>query len=105
MPGRSIIEAIHFVRRLVEHHRDRMRDLHVVFIDLEKSCDKVPREALWKGLEDRGASVAYMKAIKDKYDGTKIKVRTVKGDSKHFLIMMGLHQRSTLSPFSRTSYG
>ncbi|KAG5591266.1 hypothetical protein H5410_041780 [Solanum commersonii] len=34
--GRSTIEAIHFMRRLVEHYRDKKRDLHLVFIDLER---------------------------------------------------------------------
>jgi len=86
MPGRSPIEAIHLIRRLIEVYRDRKKDPRIVFIDLKKAYDRVPREVLWKCLKKKGVSVSYIRAIKDMYEGVKTSVKSSVGDTEYFPI-------------------
>ncbi|XP_074352668.1 uncharacterized protein LOC141691815 [Apium graveolens] len=44
MLGMSTLEAIHLLRQLMEKYHVHSKDLHLVFIDLEKTYDSVPRE-------------------------------------------------------------
>ena len=99
MPGRSTTEAIHLLRGLMGMFKDRKVDLHMVFIDLEKAYDRVPREVLWRCLEEKRVSPAYIRVIKDMYEGGRTRVRTPGGVSEDFAVSMGLHQGSALSPF------
>ncbi|KAL3506245.1 hypothetical protein ACH5RR_031627 [Cinchona calisaya] len=48
MPGKSTTEAIYLLRKLTERYRDKEKDLHLIFIDLEKVYDRVPREVTWR---------------------------------------------------------
>ena len=43
MPGRSITDAIFALRQVVKKYREGQQNVHCVFIDMEKACDRVPR--------------------------------------------------------------
>ena len=59
MSGRSTIDAIYLLRKLMVLYRDRKVDLHMVFINLEKAYDRVPQEVLWSCLEKKVVSPLY----------------------------------------------
>ena len=99
MPGRSTMEAIFLVRQLMERYREHKKDLHMVFIDLEKAYDKIPRNVMWWALEKHKVPAKYITLIKDMYDNVVTSVRTSDVDTDDFPIKIGLHQGSALSPY------
>ncbi len=46
MPGCSTIGAIFLIRSLMEKYRDVKKNLLMIFIDLERAYDSVPRDVL-----------------------------------------------------------
>ena len=99
IPGRSTIEAIFLIRHVMERYREQKKDLHMVFIDLEKAYDKIPRNVMWWALDRHKVPTKYVALIKDMYNNVMTRVRTSDGDTDDFPIKIGLHQRSALSPY------
>jgi hypothetical protein len=71
----------------------------MIFIDLEKAYDKVPRNLMWWDLQKHKVSSKYITLINDMYDNVVANVRTSDGDTNDFPISIGLHQGPTLSPY------
>jgi hypothetical protein len=51
MSGRSTMEAIFLIRQLMKRCREQKKDMHKVFIDLEKDYDKVTSNVTWCALQ------------------------------------------------------
>jgi hypothetical protein len=99
MPGKSTTDPVFIVRQMIEKYRAVKKELHLVFVDIEKAFDRVPRELLWKVLAKKGVSSKYVDVIKDMYRGSNTKVRTTCGMTNSFDVKIGVHQGSVLSPY------
>ncbi|EMS60091.1 Retinoblastoma-related protein 1 [Triticum urartu] len=80
------MEAIFLARQLMERYREQKKDLHMVFIDLEKAYDKIPQNGMWWALEKHKVPTKYITLIKDMYDNVLTSVRTSDVDTDDFLI-------------------
>ena len=99
MPGRGTVDAIFALRQTMEKYAERKRDLHLVFIDLEKAYDRVPRQEVWRCMRVKGVSEKYVKVVQDMYAGATTQVKSTVGKTGMFNVRVGLHQGSALSPY------
>ena len=99
MPGKSTTDAIFVLRQVMEKHREKQKGLHVVFVDLEKAYDRVPRQEIWRCMREKGVPEKYVKIIQDMYKGVRTQVKSAVGLTRHVPVMVGLHQGSALSPY------
>ncbi|KAK3560302.1 hypothetical protein QTP86_006312 [Hemibagrus guttatus] len=82
-----------------EKYRDGQRELHCVFVDLEKAYDRVPREELWYCMRKSGVAEKYVRVVQDMYERNRTVVRCAVGQTEEFNVEVELHQGSALSPF------
>ena len=97
-PGKSTTEPIFILRILQEKHTEMNKGLHMVFVDLEKAYDRVPRELIWWCLRKKGVPEGYVTIIQDMYNECETLVSISTGNTEYFHVGVGLHQGSALSP-------
>ena len=75
MPGKGTTDAMFSSRMVMENYKEGQRELHCVFMDLEKACDRVLREELWYCMKKSGIVEKYVRLVQDMYEQSETVVR------------------------------
>ena len=79
MKGVGVTDGIFTVRQMMEKCRGKQQTLHMCFIDLEKAYDRIPRDAVWRGLRERNVPEKYVRIILETYMDVTTRVRSTVG--------------------------
>lgn len=61
MLGRSTMGAIYILRRLIGRFREKKKDLLMVYLDIKKAYDRIPKEVIWHILDKKSVQKHYIK--------------------------------------------
>jgi hypothetical protein len=64
MPMRSTMEVIFLIRPLMERYREQKKDMHMVFINMQKAYDKVTINVMWWALQKHKVSISTLPSLR-----------------------------------------
>ena len=96
---RGTIDAIFIMRRFQEEYHAKGEMLYMCFMDLEKAFARVLRKVLEWATRKNGIPDVLVRSVMSLYEGAKTMVRVGSELSEDFVIKVGMHQGSVLSPF------
>ena len=85
-------------RQLMEKAREHNTTLYLLFIDLRKAYDSIPREALWQVLRKYGIPPTLVNIIRSLHDGMKTEVTMDGATTPEIEVTNGLRQGCTIAP-------
>lgn len=97
--GRSCIQQIHILRRIIDGARLRHLPLSITFIDFKKAFDSIKRDVMFAILRHYGIPEKLVFAIKSLYDNSTSKVYYENQLSNEFSTQSGVLQGDVLAPF------
>ena len=97
-PGRGTNDMVFTASQLAERAKEFGITLFLVFVDLRKAYDSVPREALWRVLLQFGVPVKLVSLIKGLHEGMEVRVRVGEEHTDSIGVNNGLRQGCVLAP-------
>jgi hypothetical protein len=97
--NRGCADAMFVLRRIIDQHVIKNKQLHICFIDIAKAYDSVDRDTAWNTLLHRGAPPKIIRLLRDMHHGTTCTVRAPGlGLGEQFAVETGFKQGDVISP-------
>ena len=96
--GRGCVDLIFCVCQLIEKAIEHHTKVFLLFVDLHKAYDFVPRQALWCALQKYGVSNTLVDLVRSFHDGMVATVTVGGEEFSPFAVKNGLHQGCTIVP-------
>jgi len=98
MPGRSTIDQVSALRRILEHRWVAGKSTQLLFIDFKKAYDCIHRPALYAAMRTQGIPEELISLIKTTQDDSACAARVHGHLSDFFNVASGVKQCDPLSP-------
>ena len=96
--GRGCVDMIFSIRQLTEKAVEHRAKQYLIFVDLTKAYDSVPREALWVALGKLGVPNQLIDIIRSFHDNMKAKLRLDGELLEEIEVENGLQQGCSMAP-------
>ena len=98
MPGRGTTVALFAMRRMEDENKGKKKKLYICFVNIEKAFDRVPRKVMEWSMRKKGLSEVSVRTVMSLYYGAKTKVLVESELCEEYMVQVGVHQGSVLSP-------
>ena len=96
-PGRGCTDAVYTVKLAMKKRREHGQETWILFLDLVKAFDRVPRELLWEILAKFGVPVKLIRLLKSLHKNIDVKFEV--NDISHTInCIIGVKQGDILGP-------
>ena len=96
--GRGCADMVFVARQLMEKSIEHNTPLYVLFVDLRKAYDSIPRLALWILLRKLGVPPTMLDLVRSLHESMRVRVRAEGGVTEAINVNNGLRQGCTLAP-------